>query len=160
MTASRITTDVSSRDWQAEARTDAGCQGEGGGASESMEQLVRLTEERARLRSELAQSRAENALLSEERRQLQAELARSRQGTSRVLLAELGREADCASVPTVAGGAVRAATLQQCERDHILNALNVTHWVVGGPRGAAALLDVKRTTLISKMQKLGITRPD
>ena len=50
------------------------------------------------------------------------------------------------------------ATLEQCERGHILHALNQTRWVVGGPRGAAALLAVKRTTLIGKMDKLGISR--
>jgi formate hydrogenlyase transcriptional activator len=50
------------------------------------------------------------------------------------------------------------ATLEDCEREHILRALNGNRWVVGGPNGAAALLGLKRTTLISKMQKLGIAR--
>jgi formate hydrogenlyase transcriptional activator len=52
----------------------------------------------------------------------------------------------------------KAGTLEECEREHILQTLNTTRWVVGGPDGAAALLGVKRTTLISKMQKLGIVR--
>ena len=34
-----------------------------------------------------------------------------------------------------------------------------TAWVIGGPNGAAAKLGLKRTTLICKMQKLGICRP-
>jgi DNA-binding NtrC family response regulator len=52
----------------------------------------------------------------------------------------------------------KATTLEECERKRILEALNETRWIVGGPNGAASLLDVKRTTLIGKMQKLGIAR--
>ncbi|MDX2252103.1 MAG: helix-turn-helix domain-containing protein, partial [Nitrospira sp.] len=51
------------------------------------------------------------------------------------------------------------ATLEQAERDHILKILRETNWVIGGAAGAAGKLGMKRTTLISKMQKLGITRP-
>ncbi len=51
-----------------------------------------------------------------------------------------------------------AVTLEASEREHILRVLHDTRWVVGGSSGAAAVLGVKRTTLISKMQKLGITR--
>jgi formate hydrogenlyase transcriptional activator len=49
-------------------------------------------------------------------------------------------------------------TLEEAERDHILNALRETNWVVGGPVGAAARLGVKRTTLIGKMRKRGVSR--
>jgi transcriptional regulator with GAF, ATPase, and Fis domain len=49
-------------------------------------------------------------------------------------------------------------TLADSERKYILKVLTDTRWVVGGSSGAAAVLGVKRTTLISKMQKLGITR--
>jgi formate hydrogenlyase transcriptional activator len=49
-------------------------------------------------------------------------------------------------------------TLEDAEREHILLALNATNWVIGGPAGAAAKLGMKRTTLQSKMQKLGIAR--
>ena len=52
------------------------------------------------------------------------------------------------------------ATLEAAEREHILRALNDTHWVVGGPRGAAARLGMKRTTLQSRMLKLGIAKPN
>ncbi len=52
-----------------------------------------------------------------------------------------------------------AATLEEAERDHILKALRETNWVIGGSSGAAARLGMKRTTLQSKMQKLGIARP-
>jgi formate hydrogenlyase transcriptional activator len=50
-------------------------------------------------------------------------------------------------------------TLAATERDAILRALNATAWVLGGPRGAAARLGLKRTTLQSRMEKLGIRRP-
>jgi len=49
-------------------------------------------------------------------------------------------------------------TLAEAERDHILNALRESNWVVGGARGAASRLGVKRTTLISKMRKRGLSR--
>jgi formate hydrogenlyase transcriptional activator len=49
-------------------------------------------------------------------------------------------------------------TLADAERDHILNALHETNWVVGGAAGAAARLGLKRTTLLSKMRKRGVSR--
>jgi len=52
-----------------------------------------------------------------------------------------------------------ATTLRDSERTLILNTLKSLHWVIGGPKGAAARLGLKRTTLIHKMQKLGISRP-
>ncbi len=50
-------------------------------------------------------------------------------------------------------------TLEAAEREYILEALRASGWVVGGARGAAARLGLKRTTLQSKMEKLGIERP-
>jgi formate hydrogenlyase transcriptional activator len=50
-------------------------------------------------------------------------------------------------------------TLRDSERALILNTLEGVGWVVGGPKGAAAKLGLKRTTLICKMQRLGISRP-
>jgi formate hydrogenlyase transcriptional activator len=50
-------------------------------------------------------------------------------------------------------------TLAECERVHILKTLEYTDWVVAGPNGAAARLGVKRTTLLDKMRRLGISRP-
>jgi formate hydrogenlyase transcriptional activator len=52
-----------------------------------------------------------------------------------------------------------AVTLADAEREHILGVLRDTRWVVGGPRGAAARLGMKRTTLQHKMKQLGIARP-
>jgi len=51
------------------------------------------------------------------------------------------------------------ATLKEIERDLILRALEDHGWMVGGSNGAAAKLGVKRTTLIAKMQKFGLSRP-
>jgi formate hydrogenlyase transcriptional activator len=50
-------------------------------------------------------------------------------------------------------------TLKDSERTLILKTLESAGWLVGGPTGAAAKLGLKRTTLISKMKKLGIARP-
>jgi formate hydrogenlyase transcriptional activator len=52
-----------------------------------------------------------------------------------------------------------ATTLRDSERTLILSALESVGWVIGGPKGAAAKLGLKRTTLIHKMQKLAISRP-
>jgi formate hydrogenlyase transcriptional activator len=50
-------------------------------------------------------------------------------------------------------------TFRDCERALILHTLEGTSWVIGGLNGAAAKLGLKRTTLICKMQRLGICRP-
>jgi len=52
-----------------------------------------------------------------------------------------------------------ATTLRDSERSLILKTLETVGWIIGGPKGAAAKLGLKRTTLIHKMQKLGIFRP-
>ncbi len=49
-------------------------------------------------------------------------------------------------------------TMDDAERRHIMDALDASNWVVGGPSGAAAMLGMKRSTLQSRMQKLGIMR--
>jgi transcriptional regulator with GAF, ATPase, and Fis domain len=69
-----------------------------------------------------------------------------------VPLAELEMEEDDEStVP-------ESPTLQAAEREHILQVLREAKGQIGGPNGAAARLGVKRTTLNSKMKKLGIER--
>jgi formate hydrogenlyase transcriptional activator len=60
-----------------------------------------------------------------------------------------GAEAPAAAAPT---------TLEEAEREHIQRALRECKWVVGGRAGAAIRLGLKRTTLQSRMQKLGIRR--
>lgn len=47
-------------------------------------------------------------------------------------------------------------TLEDATRDHILETLEEARWVVGGRHGAAARLGIARTTLLSKMRRLGI----
>ncbi len=69
----------------------------------------------------------------------------------RVPLAELKEEMNTSS------GAI--ATLEEAEREHILRALRDSNWVLAGARGAANRLGIKRTTLQSRMNKLGIKRP-
>ena len=79
----------------------------------------------------------------------------------RVPLAELR---SAASVPvaeevTAVPKSAPVATLEEAERQHILRALRQTQWRIAGPRGAALLLGMKRTTLQARMRKLGIRRP-
>jgi transcriptional regulator with GAF, ATPase, and Fis domain len=50
--------------------------------------------------------------------------------------------------------------LEDSDRGLILETLEQAGWIVGGPRGAAAKLGLKRTTLLAKMRRLGISRPN
>ena len=50
-------------------------------------------------------------------------------------------------------------TYLDSQRALILQALRATRWIVGGLHGAGVRLGLKRTTLISKMKKLRISRP-
>ena len=73
--------------------------------------------------------------------------------TLEVPLAELKRR------PARADQRDDARTLEAVERMHVLRILDETNWTLGGPRGAAARLGMKRTTLQSMIKRLGITRP-
>ena len=53
---------------------------------------------------------------------------------------------------------VSDAEMRRRERDNVLRALQRTNWRVYGPEGAAALLDVRATTLASRIKKLGLGR--
>ena len=84
----------------------------------------------------------------------------------RVPLAELKSAAGTADGPlsvssllSSAPAAASISTLEEAERQHILRALRQTEWRIAGPKGAAALLAMKRTTLQARMRKLGIRRP-
>jgi len=60
------------------------------------------------------------------------------------------------------GGAVQESTvdtLENTERNHIIRALKETQWVVHGKKGAAELLGINPSTLRSRMEKLGIKKP-
>jgi formate hydrogenlyase transcriptional activator len=59
--------------------------------------------------------------------------------------------------PSTVIGAHRS-TLLDVERHNILEALRHSNWVIGGPAGAAARLGMKRTSLLYRMEKLGISR--
>jgi formate hydrogenlyase transcriptional activator len=48
-------------------------------------------------------------------------------------------------------------TMADAEREHITAVLGATNWVVGGPNGAAAQLGLPRTTLMARMERLGIS---
>jgi formate hydrogenlyase transcriptional activator len=69
-------------------------------------------------------------------------------------LAELKRSNNVGPVSASTG----VATLEHAEREHIMRVLTETRWVIGGPTGAAVRLGMKRTTLQSRMKKLGIGR--
>jgi transcriptional regulator with GAF, ATPase, and Fis domain len=47
-------------------------------------------------------------------------------------------------------------TLDDATRNHILQTLDEVNWVIGGRHGAACRLGIPRTTLITKMRRLGI----
>ena len=57
------------------------------------------------------------------------------------------------------GLALSQDTFEDSTRALILRSLQATEWIIGGPCGAAARLRLRRTTLIAKMKKLGISRP-
>jgi transcriptional regulator with GAF, ATPase, and Fis domain len=51
------------------------------------------------------------------------------------------------------------AELQLRERDNLLRILNKANWKIKGPDGAAELLGVKPTTLLSRIEKWGLKKP-
>jgi formate hydrogenlyase transcriptional activator len=74
------------------------------------------------------------------------------------LAAAAGDDSAPASASPTSPG-VSISTLEDAERQHILRALRQTEWRIAGPKGAAAILGMKRTTLQARMRKLGIRRP-
>ena len=52
-----------------------------------------------------------------------------------------------------------SASLEHVEKNHIIDVLEQTGWVIEGARGAAKVLDLHPNTLRSRMKKLGIERP-
>jgi formate hydrogenlyase transcriptional activator len=67
---------------------------------------------------------------------------------------------DLQSMPQIGEPNGSTATLANAEREHILNALRETGWVIGGPKGAAGRLGMKRSTLQWKMKRLGISKSE
>ncbi len=74
----------------------------------------------------------------------------------RLPVSELKQHNSFADIPGQSPGS--RLTLKDAEREHIIQALAETNWIIGGLKGAAARLGLKRTTLISKMQRLSISR--
>jgi formate hydrogenlyase transcriptional activator len=70
----------------------------------------------------------------------------------RLALDELLRRRPATGSPT------RVRTLEEVEREHILGVLRETNGVIGGPHGAAVRLGLRRTTLLYRLEKLGISR--
>ncbi|MBI3279037.1 MAG: sigma 54-interacting transcriptional regulator, partial [Acidobacteria bacterium] len=75
--------------------------------------------------------------------------------TLRIPAQELQAEGLAAAAPAAAP----PATMQDVERETIVRALREAKGVVGGPNGAAARLGMKRTTLLYRMEKLGLAKP-
>jgi formate hydrogenlyase transcriptional activator len=61
--------------------------------------------------------------------------------------------------PPRTGAFHSSMTLEDSDRALIVEALEQAGWIVGGPRGAAAKLGLKRTTLLAKMRRMAISRP-
>ena len=76
-----------------------------------------------------------------------------------VLNVAVGELADRSAASPVAGPPTRRdiqSVLEETERQHILQALEASNWIIAGPAGAAARLGMKRSTLQARMQKLGV----
>jgi formate hydrogenlyase transcriptional activator len=65
-----------------------------------------------------------------------------------------------AELRAVAQGSYGSGTLESMEREHIVRVLRETGGVIAGLRGAAARLGLKRTTLQSRMQRMGISKEE
>ncbi len=101
----------------------------------------------------------ERAVLLSPGKELRVPLAELRESAS-VLNGAPSDLARVASSPTPASESLTSAsTLNEAQRQHILRVLRQTHWRISGPKGAAAILGMKRTTLQARMRKLGIQRP-
>jgi formate hydrogenlyase transcriptional activator len=97
----------------------------------------------------------ERAVLLSPGKELRVPLTELKPGT--LLADSLSPFAPPAGPGGPAGGSI--ATLEDAERQHILRALRQTEWRIAGPRGAATLLGMKRTTVQARLRKLGIRRP-
>ena len=76
----------------------------------------------------------------------------------RAVIVTKGRVLEPPIMPTSTQTPPMIGTLADAERAHIIAALRESDWIVGGWNGAAARLGIPRTTLISKMQRLGLSR--
>jgi formate hydrogenlyase transcriptional activator len=104
----------------------------------------------------------ERAVLLSPGKELRVPVSELKPGEVATLSGNLTAEADSvSSSSTISSGPASSsvATLEEAERQHILRALRQTEWRIAGPKGAAGLLGMKRTTLQARMRKLRIRRP-
>ena len=76
----------------------------------------------------------------------------------RAVILSKGAVLQLPALPAVKRAEQEPVTLQESERAHILKALRESNWVVGGAFGAAARLGLKRTTLLDRMRRHGLSR--
>jgi len=67
--------------------------------------------------------------------------------------------ADGASLGAAPAGVMSDAEVKKRERENVLAALEQTNWRVYGPKGAAKVLGLAPSTLLSRMQRMGIKKP-
>jgi formate hydrogenlyase transcriptional activator len=103
----------------------------------------------------------ERAVLLSPGKELRVPLSELKQASLSVSdISEISADGSFVPPSSPAGSAAApVATLEEAERQHILRALRQTEWRIAGPKGAAALLAMKRTTLQARMRKLNIRRP-
>ncbi len=104
----------------------------------------------------------ERAVLLSPGKELRVPLAELKQATLSVsdVSTDIPSDGGVFSPPSPGGSATApVATLEEAERQHILRALRQTEWRIAGPKGAASVLGMKRTTLQARMRKLNIRRP-
>jgi formate hydrogenlyase transcriptional activator len=103
----------------------------------------------------------ERAVLLSPGKELRVPLSELKQATLSVsdVATDIPSDGGIFSPPSPGGAAAPVATLEEAERQHILRALRQTEWRIAGPKGAAAVLGMKRTTLQARMRKLNIRRP-
>jgi formate hydrogenlyase transcriptional activator len=100
----------------------------------------------------------ERAVLLSPGKELRVPLSELKQATLSV--SDIAADGAILTSPPPGGGAAApVATLEEAERQHILRALRQTEWRIAGPKGAASVLGMKRTTLQARMRKLNIRRP-
>jgi formate hydrogenlyase transcriptional activator len=103
----------------------------------------------------------ERAVLLSPGKELRVPLSELKQATLSVsdVATDIPADGSIFSPSSPGGTAAPVATLEEAERQHILRALRQTEWRIAGPKGAAAVLGMKRTTLQARMRKLNIRRP-
>jgi formate hydrogenlyase transcriptional activator len=102
----------------------------------------------------------ERAVLLSPGKELRVPLAEFKESTLSTFASgpmDLPRPADATASSVSPAASPR--TLDDAQRQHITQVLKQTQWRISGPRGAAAILGIKRTTLQARMRKLGIKRP-